>query len=161
MNYNNIYINPDVHVLKPTVFYTFLKLLSLIFLMAGVWFGFEFIPGKDLYRDIILGTIFLIYVYRFFYIQSFTYKFEADLIIITYGVFSTSTNYIELFKVKAFDQYQSFLMRIIGVMRVNIYSSDLIKKHIDISGIPSSNFLIELRRLVNKSRANNNVYEVD
>lgn len=161
MDCNNMYIEPDKYTLRPTVFYTILSQLHLILLMviSGLVHGLIGVP--EYFGEIAMVGFFLVFTYRVIYLQSFVYTFEADQILIRYGVFSLTKEYVELFRVKDFNTHQSLIMRLIGVMRVNIFTSDITQKVIQIKGVPNSDFLLALRRLVLQSRKNNSVFEVD
>ncbi len=161
MNFTDMHIQADTYTLRPTFFYTFISELGSLFLMGLSFFVLHFFKVPELYINIAMLLLFIRLVYRFLLAQSYSYTFEADQIIIKYGVFNIYTQYIELFRVKDFNMYRSLLMRCIGVMRINIYTSDVTQKILQIHGVPKSDFVLELRRLVMQSRRNNGVFEVD
>lgn len=154
-------IQPEKYILRPTVLYTFLSQAGYMLLMGLIWFGLEMGKVPQPYKEIILAVLFLIFVYRTIYAQSFSYTFEADQIVVKYGIINIHKEYIELFRIKDFNMYRSFLMRMIGVMQINIYSSDVTQNELNIRGVPKSDFITEIRRLVLQGRRNNGVYEVD
>lgn len=129
--------------------------LIILFIFKGKFS--EFMP----FIDISITIMLIVFVYNILYYYSYKYEFLNDQLIISKGVFSRTENYIEFFRVKDFRKHQSLWMRIFGVMKITLVSSDKISNVTNITGVPNSELLRKLRLDILQSRKLNRVLEVD
>lgn len=155
------------YLLKPNMYYVMLKPIGFIilaaFLLFLTLFGFTFLKNEMfLFIGIGLSSVaLLIYVYKFFYIKSITYKITKEQIIYLRGVFTITTDNIELYRVKDFTVKRPFLMRIINAMNFSLMTSDKTHPVFDMIGIPKSNIDHVIRKLVEDQRRIKGVREFD
>lgn len=103
----------------------------------------------------------LIFTYRVLYTSSFKYSISTEQIVYTRGIFSISTDFIELYRIKDYRVRRPFLMRAISVMRLELVTSDKMNPVFVIQGIPNSDLAVQMRKFVELERERKNVYEVD
>jgi hypothetical protein len=70
-------------------------------------------------------------------------------------------DFLEMYRVKDFDQRQSLIMNILGIMHIRLMTSDISHPMLEMKGIPTSNIADVLRALVEQSRKENRVYAID
>lgn len=147
-------------VLRVSVLYT-LFIYSYYLLWLVVIYIIQDIIGISSMFIYSFWFVFSMFIYKVLYFYSHKYEFENNQLIITKGVFSKTVDYIEFYRVKDYQKYQSFWMRLFQVMTIKIVTSDKISKVLDIKGVRSSNILKDLRPGINQSRLSNRVFEVD
>lgn len=155
------------YLLKPNMYYAILKPFSFVvlavLLLVLTLYGFNFFKKEMfLFIGISLSSFaLLIYIYKFFYIKSITYKITKEQVIYLRGVFTITTDNIELYRVKDFTVKRPFLMRIISAMNLSLITSDKTHPVFEMIGIPKSNIDIVIRKLVEEQRRNKGVREFD
>ena len=146
-------------ILRPALSFAILKSINLIafsivILLLSVYFNFQAIVFLVFFPIILL-------VYRIFYWRMVKYEISSTQIKYTRGVFHIKMDFLEMYRIKDFDQRQSLIMRLLNIMHINLMTSDITHPVLELKGIPKSNISDILRRLVQKSRKENRVYEVD
>lgn len=155
------------YLLKPNMYYAILKPFSFVvlavLLLVLTLYGFNFFKKEMfLFIGISLSSFaLLIYIYKFFYIKSITYKITKEQVIYLRGVFTITTDNIELYRVKDFTVKRPFLMRIISAMNLSLITSDKTHPVFEMIGIPKSNIDIVIRKLVEEQRRIKGVREFD
>ena len=148
-------------IIRPTTGYTVLLNLHYLLIIPFVIFGVTLFPS---FIEYILGVAaagFFIGLYNFYFIRTIVYELTRSQIKYSRGVFTLTTDFLELYRVKDIVQLQPFLLRLIGVMNLTIKSSDKTHPCLVLKGIPLSNLADTLRDVVENSRKNNRVFEVD
>lgn len=151
----------NVTILKPTIVYSFLMSVSNLMFAGFLYFlGLNFTNASIFFT---IGTWWfgLRFIYRFFYIRSFTYKFYDDHVLYSYGLFSTQSFPFEYYRIRTQTSHASLLMRIIGVMNINVYTTNVANGQFTIWGVPKSTLLYNLRENVNINRSLNNVHNFE
>jgi len=146
---------------SPNLLYNiFLMFPYILFVLAPIYGATIF----EEYSSILtLGSIFglaIIFI-KLWYISTIKYSFYDGQIIFNRGILSKKTDYLELYRVKDYNKYQSILMRIFRVMKITLNTSDNTHRVFVIDGIRKSNLAEELRLEVEKYRKERRVYEVD
>ena len=149
----------QVIILKPTFSYAFLRCLGwmgfsgLIILVAFyfewplLWFGIS-LP---------VGIIF----YRIMYWRLIKYEITIEQIKYSRGIFQRQVDFLEMYRIKDFDQKQSLLMNLLGIMNVRLMTSDISHPMLELKGIPVSNITDVIRQSVEQSRRENRVFAID
>ena len=93
--------------------------------------------------------------------QRMRYVITEEQIIIHHGVFSHSTDYVELYRVVDYSQHQTLLQQIFGVKTVSIYSGDRNNPKLDMIGIPVKTDVVGLVRWrVEDNKKRKGIYEI-
>lgn len=100
-------------------------------------------------------------IYSFAYYRLIKMELYNDRLNITRGVFSLRTSFLELYRVKDFEQYQSFVMRIFSIINVSLLTSDRTEPIVYLNGIVESNIVHIIRNLVEEQRRIKGVREFD
>jgi len=155
------------YLIKPSTYYALMKpfgffILAIMFVtltrFASVYLN------NEIFQLIGIGAsllVVLVYIYKFLYIKSMTYKITKEQIVYTRGVFTITTDNIELYRVKDFTVKRPFLMRIIKAMNFSLITSDKTHPILDLIGIPKSNIDQVVRKLVEEQRRIKGVREFD
>jgi len=152
-------MNQETVILRPALSFAILKSINLIIfsimiLLLSVYFNFQPIAFAAIVPIIL-------FVYRIIYWRMVKYEISSTQIKYTRGVFHIKMDFLEMYRIKDFEQRQSLVMRLLNIMHINLMTSDITHPVLELKGIPKSNMLDILRRLVQKSRKENRVYEVD
>ncbi len=107
------------------------------------------------------SIVLLIYLYKFLYIKSITYKIDKEQIIYSRGLFTIITDSIELYRVKDYTVKRPFLLRIINAMNFSLFTSDKTHPVFNMVGIPKSDLYDVVRNLVENQRKVKGVREFD
>jgi uncharacterized membrane protein YdbT with pleckstrin-like domain len=103
----------------------------------------------------------LIISYRMHYWRSIRYEISPQQIKYARGIFQRQVDFLEMYRIKDFDQRQSFLMNLLGIMHIRLMTSDISHPMLELKGIPRSSIAEVLRQLIEKSRKENRVYAID
>lgn len=84
---------------------------------------------KEYFNIIILlsGVILLRIIYGIIYYKLIRIEIYKDHLSLKEGVFTSSVNFIELYRVKDYSSYQPFFMKVFGIMNYNIIINIIIK----------------------------------
>lgn len=162
-----MYINGSANmyntvVLQPSwLQYIIIELPSILF-CAGLFAVFYYMTFPYHYLFGIPWLVMIIYLlYRAFYMQRMRYVITEEQIIIHHGVFSHSTDYVELYRVVDYSQHQTLLQQIFGVKTVSIYSGDRNNPKLDMIGIPVKTDVVGLVRCrVEANKKRKGIYEI-
>ena len=155
---------------KTTFLYAFLKhvlLLIIISIIILLKLDISLLGAKYLhinlipYMHVFSLILFFIYAYYVFYTYLTTYKITEEQLSITYGIFSINTDYLELYRIKDIEIKSPFLLRLIGLYNLKLYTSDISHSIIILEGINIKNLPLEIRNQVEKLRKIKGVYEID
>jgi uncharacterized membrane protein YdbT with pleckstrin-like domain len=145
--------------LKPTIVYALLRSLGQ-FLIMGV------IITVSLYFEVLIGLLVLIIpsmiiLFRILYWNLVSYEISPEQIKYTRGILQRRIDFLEMYRIKDFDQRQSLIMNMLGMMHIRLMTSDISHPMLEMKGIPTSNIADVLRALVEQSRKENRVYAID
>lgn len=155
------------YLIKPSIYYALIKPFGFFILAILFATLTHFAPvflKKEVFQFIGIGSsllLVLMYIYKFLYIKSMFYKITREQIVSTRGVFTITTDNIELYRVKDFTVKRPFLMRIINTMNFSLITSDKTHPILDLIGIPKSNIDQVVRKLVEEQRRIKGVREFD
>ncbi|MCG8226367.1 PH domain-containing protein [Tenacibaculum finnmarkense] len=114
------------------------------------------------YIAMVLFIIFFLKsLYGYLYYRFLIYELYSDRMIFKKGVFSTKTDFLELYRIKDYKKYQSLFMRIFKMQTIILITSDKSNPIIKISGIKNDNIAEIIRLQVEKLRKIKGVREFD
>lgn len=85
-------------------------------------------------------------VYRFLKVSSREYRLTSERLLITNGIFSKTTDTLELYRVKDMRMVQPFSLRIFGLENIELITSDKSTADIVLDSVPKSAGLGDLCR---------------
>lgn len=102
--------------------------------------------------------------YLFFqvvYMARIEYVLTGEQLITLHGLFSHSTDYIELYRVVDYRQHQSLPQQLFGLKTITIYSGDRNNPQLDMIGIKARmNIVDEIRQRVEFNKKRKGIYEI-
>ena len=145
--------------IKPAMKYVLLRCTRWIMIAA-------IIPAIALYFNtpILLLAMTLpgmVILYRIIYWRQVKYEISREQIRYSRGIWHRQTDFLEMFRIKDFDQRQTLPMQMLGVMHIRLMTSDITHPVLELKGIPVSNITDMLRQLVEEARRKNRVYAID
>lgn len=152
-------IKPIFIKLNPIQF--FLDELPLIFLMPVlfcVWAIYPFWWG--VFVPLIFGG-FLLLLIRFLYLKSILFEITDQQLKFSHGLFTKSTEYIELYRIVDYSEHSSLTQKLYGLKTVSVISTDKTSPVLLLKGIDNKLDIIPVLRLrseLNKKRMG--VYEI-
>ena len=88
------------------------------------------------------------------------YIISAEQLKYEFGIFSTTKDYIELYRVVDYSEQRSFLQILFGLKTVSVYSGDRTRPRLDIIGIPDKmNLINTIRERVEINKKRRNIHE--
>ena len=138
-----------------------IELPIIILTVAGLMVsGLENIPMQPLLL-ILTGIFALRLLYTLVYIRRMEYRIDASQLIFEHGIFTRSSDYMELYRIIDFREKRNFMEQICGLKTVRILSGDRTMPKLDIIGVPNRFDLVsKLRERVIYNRLRNGVYEI-
>ena len=149
----------QVIILKPSFSYAFLRCFGLLMSSGLIFFASIFFDLHLLFVGMSLPTMAIIY--RIIYWRRVRYEISSNQIKFSRGVLNRQGDFLEMYRIKNFDQKQSLIMRIFSIMHLRLMTSDISHPILELKGIPVSNVADVIRQLVEKSRKLNRVYAID
>ena len=108
---------------------------------------------------VVLLTV-LYLVYRYLYITRMVYVISDEQLKYEFGIFSTTKDFIELYRVVDYSELRSFLQILFGLKTVSIYSGDRTRPCLDIIGVPDEmNLINTIRERVEINKKRRNIHE--
>jgi len=156
--------NTSKLVVKPkslyALFYPFKYIVVNLILLVAMAFLKPYIPFEYInYIIIICSSILLLaYLLQYLFIRSIKYTITDQQIIFTRGIFTITTDFIELYRVVDFKIVRSFLLRFIGGMSYQLDTLDKSHPTFTFKGIPKSNIDKLVRNVVEKQRKKSRVF---
>ena len=115
-----------------------------------------------MFLPLLLVVPLTIMVARYLTTRSKVYELTNERLKITEGVFSKTTNTLELYRVKDIETHQPFFSRLVGVENVHLSTSDASTPSVLIDAIPRSvGFGDAIRNQVEIIRQQKRVREID
>lgn len=106
----------------------------------------------------VLPIVLLYSTYKILLQRSNIFLITEEQIIYKYGVFSITTEFLEMYRIRDFIIKEPFLLRIIDTMIITVVNTDKDNANLSLAGLPKSNIILELRELVELQRQDKNVY---
>ena len=149
----------QVIILKPSFSYALLRCFGLMVISCLILFAAIYFELSIILMGISLPTLMMLY--RIIYWRRIKYELTTNQIKYSRGVLSRRVDFLEMYRIKDFDQKQSLIMNILGIMHIRLMTSDISHPMLELKGIPVSNITDVIRQLVEKSRKENRVYAID
>lgn len=116
------------------------------------------------FPDLILAAAALLglrLLYSFIYIRRMEYRIDSSQLVFEHGIFTRSSDYMELYRIVDFREKRNFMEQICGLKTIRIYSGDRTMPKLDIIGVPNRfDIVSKLRERVIYNRLRNGVYEI-
>lgn len=147
--------------IKISNFYAMYRQTIFLILLVLILLSIPFIGKYALVAlmFIVILVVKIIYGYLYYRLQSI--KIFEDRINIRTGVFSISHDYLELYRVKDYEVYQSLFMRIFDLMAFRLHTSDKTTPILHVVGVKKSNIVKIIRNNVERQRKLKGVREFD
>lgn len=101
-------------------------------------------------------------LWRWLVVRSMRYELTADRLFVYSGVLNKRIDELELYRVKDYSQSNPFLLRLVGLGNLTLYTSDRSDSTVQISAISDATQVRGLlREYVEKCRAKKGVRELD
>lgn len=142
--------------------YCLCKMPEMLLCIASCAF-IPFIENETLrHLDAVLALLLLVYLaYSITDMYRIRYIITAEQILYKHGVFSYTTDYIELYRVLDYQQLRSPLQQMTGLKTVVVLSNDRMNPVVNILGMRNEQDVVAIiRRRVEYNKLNKNVYEI-
>lgn len=100
-------------------------------------------------------------IYDVLHLRSIHYYLTKQQIIIRKGIFTKTTHYLELYRIKDISATEPFFLGIMGMMNVDLITFDYNEPNLLLKGIPISSLPQDIRNLVQNCRQQNKILTVD
>ena len=108
---------------------------------------------------VLLAVLYL--VYRYLYITRMVYVISDEQLKYEFGIFSSTKDFIELYRVVDYTESQTFLQKILKVKTVTIVSTDKSECVLDIFGMSKNlNLVSRIRQRVEQCKQERRIYEI-
>lgn len=105
--------------------------------------------------------VFIWLLYKAAYYTKIEYIFTNEQIILLHGVFSYTTDYMEMYRVVDYRQKRTFVQQLLKVKTITIYSMDKNMSTLNIIGVPENNDMVnEIRYRVEYNKKRKGIYEI-
>lgn len=99
--------------------------------------------------------------YKIMYIARTEYIVTSEQLILLSGVFSHSTDYVELYRIVDYQQHQSAIQQLVGLKTVTIFSGDRNNPKVNLIGIKAKEDIVSTIRIrVEYNKRLKGVYEL-
>lgn len=133
--------------------------LCSFFISIWVWKYCDFTYHE--YSLYVCIGLFILLLFKLIYLARIEYIITGEQIVILHGVFSHSTDYIELYRVVDYSQHRSLPQQLFGLKTVTIYSGDRNNSKLNMIGIKASRDVIaEVRHRVEVNKSLKGIYEI-
>lgn len=103
----------------------------------------------------------LLLAYRLIYLKRMVYRITAEQLIYEHGVFTRSSDYVELYRVVDFGERSNLLQQLCGLKTVSVYSGDRTTPRLDIIGVGINENLVSIiRERVELNKRRKGIYEI-
>ena len=148
----------DDITLKPTVIFSFIKVLPLLALaLTFLFLACKLSPYFVVFGIAVTGFAW----YRILFLRNCQYLIGKEYIKISKGIFFKRIDQIEMYRVKDYIVTQSFVLQIFRLMDVTLKSTDPENPVIWLRGIPLSDIIETIRERVQEARKINKIVELN
>lgn len=144
--------------LKPSIAYAIVVSMPnflIAFLIMAVLATFD--ESGDI-RALTMPVGAVWFLYKFLLVRSNTFIIGKEKIVHKSGLFSITTEFLEMYRIRDFKIEQPFLLRLIKSMVVTLRTTDKYNPIVKMSGVLNSDIVYKIRDLVELQRKNKNVY---
>lgn len=149
-------------ILKPAMEQVFVESIkaTTLFIIGTIAFGTDNQIISTIGIFTCLATFFSILIHSW-YISSLSWTVTESQIISKKGIFTKTTDYMELYRVIDYQEKQGFIQGIMGLRNIIITSGDKSHPLLVIRGIKGNNDIINIiNKNVEKSKERRNIYEI-
>lgn len=134
--------------------------LIIVLCLTG-WILYFDSPSSEWFLLVAVSFFSLFLVFHLAYLRNMVYRIGSEVIIVEHGIFSRSSEYIELYRVVDFREHRSLFQRLFGLKTVSIYSGDRTTPRLDIIGYSGERDLVSIiRERVEYNKQRKGVYEI-
>lgn len=160
MNNNSIIFFPTIALRPHLLQYIINEFPGICLVLIALWvYAFCSFMWHEYF---IFAAIFLV-AYLFYRLLSLfrtEYVITSEQLIVLQGVFSHSTNYIELYRVIDYQQHRSLPQQLLGMKTVSIFSGDRNNAIVNMIGIKAdADIVSEIRMRVEFNKRRKGIYE--
>lgn len=156
-----VYFN-DVILRPHWMQYCLCKLPEMLLCLVAL-IAIPFIENSTyrLLDGLLAAVIFVCLMYSVADMYRIRYIITAEQILYKHGVFSYTTDYMELYRIYDYQQCRSPLQQMTGLKTIVVLSSDRMNPVLNILGMKNENDVVSIiRRRVEFNKLNKNVYEI-
>ncbi len=148
----------DDIMLKPTVIFSFIKVLPLLALaLTFLFLAWKLSPYFVVFGIAVAGFAW----YRILFLRKCQYLIGKEYIKISRGIFFKRIDQVEMYRVKDYIVTQSFVLQLFRLMDVTLKSTDSENPVIWLRGIPLSDIIETIRERVQEARKINKIIELN
>jgi len=125
-----------------------ITLVGMGFLVDRIWF----VPSL---------VILVIALYKYLSFILVRYLITEETITVRRGIFSRQFDYLQLFRIRDYRFRQSLFMRLLGVVELTLYTTDLTTDLLILKALPKSDLPDLLRKQTLQARLKNNIVEIN
>ena len=146
----------DTITLKPTLPYILLRCVGWIITAISILIVAIYLKSPELLVLLVIPAMMIIY--RLLYWKQVKYEITTEQIRYSRGIFHRHVDFLEMFRIRDFDQRQTLIMRMLGIMHIRLMTSDITHPELKLHGIPVSDIADVLRQWIEDARIKNRVY---
>lgn len=144
--------------IKPAALFAFFKIIPFLIAALGfVWLAWHYWSGLIW----LAGVSATFAVYRYLYVRRIRYIITTEYLQVNRGLFFRRVDTIELFRVKDYTLEQPFVLQILRLMDLQLYTTDPVNPVVWLRGIPRSDLVETIRERVLETRRYNQIYEIN
>jgi uncharacterized membrane protein YdbT with pleckstrin-like domain len=144
--------------IRPAMSYAVVRILHWV-LLALLFLGIAWLlmPAFVLLGVLCMGIGF----YKLMYTRCIVYALTDEVLLVRSGILLKRTDSLELFRVKDFVVTENLLMQVLGLMTLELLTTDLTGPIIVLRGIPRSAIAEVIRERVQRARQHNQIVELN
>ena len=142
--------------------------LILACIAALVYGGMEGMPlggtaraVPELSAILVALSLLLALLYRFACLRRIRYRIDAEQLVCEHGLLRHKVDYMELYRIVDFEEYQNLLQQLCGLKTVRILSTDRNMPRLDLTGMRRGDDIVPLiRERVEQNKREKGIYEI-
>lgn len=147
-----------VQKIRPTIAYAFLSNFKyLLLLLLAALSGQLFHP----YSFLLMIVFFAVFFWKIMQVVTLSYYLYEEVLIVKSGIINVKFDALELFRVKDYRVTQNGMERILGLMSLTLYTTDISSPTLILRGIEVSDIPNKIRDFVQSSRIKNRIFEIN
>lgn len=147
-----------VSTLRPAMRYAVLRVLHLVvFAVLFLALAWLFLPAFILIAVGFIGIAF----WRLLQVRYTCFLLSEEVLQIKTGIFFRRTDNLELYRVKDYVVTENLVMQLLGLMSLELLTTDLTGPVTVLRGIPKSDVADVIRKRVQKARQHNPIVELN
>ena len=106
-------------------------------------------------------SLLLALLYRFACLRRIRYRIDAEQLVCEHGLLRHKVDYMELYRIVDFEEYQNLLQQLCGLKTVRILSTDRNMPRLDLTGMRRGDDIVPLiRERVEQNKREKGIYEI-